>query len=302
MKNNIIYSLIFIISLSLNAQISFLQDAAGETSFLMNNTGVLVNAADSNIAINFYKAVSGDRSNAFGGAIKFKANDGFVSLVNGKEINPELELQGYYKKALNTDESTIAYWYVLGSVSNSRFNLFKEQGSTLKEQHFNAFNISIGYNRTSSFNFLPKDDLPSSYLLGLAFNFGRFNNLSGLKSISSYNTINTSGESVLLLDEELGFVGDYKESYNLNFALDFYFYPQQFFNGRIGVGGYMRSLVTGNAPRNNIGFGALIGKEGAPSNVVLGVFYQFNDIFNQLELNKGFIERSSLNIITGYKF
>jgi hypothetical protein len=149
-----------------------------------------------------------------------------------------------------------------------------------------------------------KDGLGSSYLFGVSLNYQLINNLKDLKSVNRYSSwiIQTdSTQNILQFDKISGYLGHYSIDNALNLNIDAYLFPQ-IIGGQIGFGGYIRSQLTGDRPRNNLGFGAIIGQKDAPTNIVIGVLYQFNDVFNQLDKENEFLKRGGINLIAGFKF
>ena len=122
-----------------------------------------------------------------------------------------------------------------------------------------------------------------------------------MKTYSTFTNDTGSTITTLLTDEKSGFSGDYSSFGAFRFNLDAYIYPQ-IIGGQIGFGGYARSQLNGTSPRNNMGVGFIIGQKDAPTNVVFGILYQFNDVFNQLKEENDFLKRGGINIVAGYSF
>ncbi len=287
-----------------SAQNSLLQDKSGETSFLLNNMNIIsFNAGNSSVTASYsYKKPEW----FIGSVLKLRSTEGVSRILDGYKFKPEVELGFYYGNSLRTTSESTSHNLFYGfRINNLSFFLLNDDASnTFRNKIFYGGSLYIGYNRTSAVKIFVKTGLPSSYLFGVTLNFGIFNNINDLKSVQTYSTYTSetgSTQTTLLSDKKSGYSGIYARYGALRLNSDLYLFPRTI-GGRIGIGGYLRSQVAGYNPRTNAGVGILIGRKGAPAAVVLGILYQFNDIFNQRDSQSNIIGRGGINIVTGYNF
>ncbi|MDP2947398.1 MAG: hypothetical protein Q8N88_04750 [Nanoarchaeota archaeon] len=299
-------SLNFIFPVISFAQTSLLQDKSGEISILLNDKkAVFVNVSDASVSAN----LSFKKPKWFiGSSLKFKSTEGISKLLDGYKFKPQFDFGLYGGNILKKSkkESDIQFIYYGLKVRAADFSLLKTDSSnTFQNQNFFGGSIYFGYNRIGALNILKsKDGLASSYLFGVSLDYSALNNLDALKSaqtFTTYNTTSNNSQTTLMSDKRSGYTGDYSTFGAFRFNLDAYLYPQTI-GGKIGVGGYIRSQLNGIQPRINAGVGFVIGQKDAPSNVVFGVLYQFNDLFNQLKEENDFLKRGGINIVAGYCF
>jgi hypothetical protein len=288
------------------AQTSLLQDKSGETSILIKDKkSILINAGNTSASASFSL---NKRTSFIGTNLNFKSSEGVSSLLDGYKLKPEVELSIFGGKSINpSKKSVIQYIYSGLKINNTYFNLLKKDGSnTFDGKTFYGGSISIGYNRIGSINILSSEGIAPPYLFGISVNYSHINNLDDLKSVQTYSylTKDTSNtKNILLSDKKSGFSGDYSSFWALGLNLDAYLYPScKILSGRVGFGGYLRSQLSGTDPRTNAGIGFVVGEKEAPTNIVFGVLYQFNDVFNQLNQENDFIKRGGINIVAGYYF
>jgi len=303
MKTNVIF-LCLIMSSFLYAQTSLLQDKGGETSLVMHDKkSISINAGDANVLL----SMSFNKPKWFiGGSAKFKSTDGVANLLDGYKFNPEVGFTIYGGNYLKAKDYQYQFFFYAFKLVNTKYNLLKNDNSnTFDSKTFTGYTFTVGYNNLTAVHFLvPKDGVDSSFLWGGSANFGSVNNLDDLKSVQTFTTSDViSGSTVTTLqkDKKQGFEGLYYTETALRVNLDGYLFPQ-LFGGRFGVGGYVRSKLTGTNRKNDAGLGIILGEKDAPSNIVLGVLYQFNDVFNQLDSESNVIERGGINLIAGYNF
>jgi hypothetical protein len=278
------------------AQTSMLQDKGGETSLFIANKAVFINAADASatISINFRKPQW-----FIGGSFKLGATDGVANIFDGEKINRELSVKVSAGKTLPSSSlSTSRFIYILADLQNSKYNLLKTDNSnTFDKNTFKGFSMAFGYNELSSIGTSP-------IIFGASAKFGKVNNLEQLTPVKTFitNTVpNGSAEVTAERSGKNGYSGDFLSftSFRLNF--DAYAYPKTL-GGRLGLGGYVRSQLSGAQKKNNLGIGAIVGEQGAPANVVFGLLYQFDDVFNQLDSDSNVFKRGGINIVAGYSF
>jgi hypothetical protein len=298
-----IFALITILTLPLLsiAQTSLIQDKSGETSILLNDkSSIFFNASDANASAKLsYSTIDW----FIGGTLKFKSTEGISNLLEGYKLKPEVSFTLFGGHPIKSSgKSQVQYIYYSIKITNSYFNILKSDNSnTFDDKNFLGGSVSIGYNR---FDVLGLPISKSVYLFGITLNYSYTNNLKELKSVQAYNTNTvTSGSSqvILMMDKKSGFSGDYLTFGELNLNVDFYIYPKIVWK-QIAIGGYLRSQLAGLNPKNNAGVGLIVGQNDAPTNIVFGIMYQFNDIFNQLNKESDFIKRGGINLVTGYNF
>lgn len=286
------------------AQTSLLQDKSGETSIIINNHNlVLLNVGDGSFSAN----LSFNKPTWFIGTnLKLKSTEGASSLLDGYKFKPKFDFDVFGGNTIPTSNISVTQYIYYGLKFNvTHFNLLKKDNTnTFDEKEFYGGSVNFGYNRIDSINIFRNEGLASSYLFGISANYSQINNLEDLKSVETYSllTKDTSNtKTVLMSDKKSGYNGDYTNFGSLRINLDTYIFPQSI-GGRIGFGGYLRSQITGTSPRTNAGAGFIVGQSGAPTNIVFGLLYQFNDLFNQQKAENDLIKRGGINIVAGYNF
>lgn len=307
MRRRLLTLLIALVSVSYTAfsQTSVLQDKDGNSTLALGGKGnylLSVNAADASSTLAFTHARAKNGINTFWGMnLKVKATNGLGVLIDGLHIKPSVDLGAHIGRAWNTNRL-----FIDGSLTNTYFNLVRPGlTTTYTSRSFFGPAIKIGYNTIASTSlFSPKDGAASSIIVGINAAVDKINNLDDLDPSTLYSSITTAsakGASTLLKDKTAAFYGDYHTSVAFKINLDAFVFPQ-FLSGQIGIGGYFRGQLTGYQPRNSVGAGAILGQKGAPTNITLGVLYQFNDVFNQLGQENNFLKRGGLNLVAGYRF
>jgi hypothetical protein len=304
-KTSVLFFLaLILITYPTYAQVSVLQDKMGETSILINDTNqIAINTGDASIVI----GLSLVKPKTFYGInVKLKAESGVSNILEGYELHPNLELGVSGGLTINSKKLSV-FQFIFGGITftNQKFNLFtNDSTNNYSGKNFHGLKFYIGYNRTGALNIFEKEGLASSYLFGSSICYSLDNNLKDIKSVDLFASLpaqSNGNQSILLYDKKSGYKGNYSTYHSLKINIDAYIFPQ-LLGGNLGIGGYLRSQLTGGKPRNNLGIGALIGQKNAPSNIVLGILYQFNDVFNQLNKENEFLKRGGINLIAGYKF
>jgi hypothetical protein len=263
-----------------------------------DKSAISVNAGASSFQLS--KSYSEQPSNGleyfYGVGANFKSNNGISAILDGIKVKPQVDLSAYYGKYFkSTDPSTSDFWYINIKLTNSQFNLLKgDSSNSFDAKQFFGYTASLGYNRLGAISGL-------SYLFGFCVNVGMINDLNDLKSVDTYTTSEATVNNVyttLLKDKNSGFSGNYVTSSALRINADGYL----FFLKQLALGGYIRSQLSGVNPRTSTGLGIILGQEKAPSNVVGGIFYQFNDLFNQLNKQNDFLKKGGINLVAGYHF
>jgi len=291
-------------------QYSLFQDKAGQSSIILNNkNNVNLNTGNASISGSYLKnSVNTNNIEKFIGIVlSCKANNGVTEILQGYTFKPQFNLNIYLGKSIkliarhsNPDTSgNIEYAYIGAKFTNSYFNLLNKDSSySFASKAFYGYKFTIGYNIISHFGTLP-------FLIGTSLNFELINNQQDLSTVETYLTSSHfvgNNTTTLQKNMKTGYSGDYFTTSAILYYLDAYAYPEILKQHRIGFGGYLRSQLTGQAPRNNLGAGLVLGQKGSPTNIVLGFFYQFNDIFNQLDKQNDFLKRGGVNLIAGYNF
>lgn len=278
-------------------QTSVLQDKSGETSFSVLDQPVVINAAAANITANVNRGMAKNGKTRFiGASFTLKADEGVAALLDGYRFKPDYKASVYYQRSLSSvSNSDFKDIYFSASYSRSYFNLLNNNNTnTFDARTYGGFQGKAGYNMVTVLGKTP-------LVLGLAADFGVRNNLDDLKPVLVYTT-QTVNQLIQLSDKKAGYRGNYESTYQLRLYLDSYIYPQQIMGGRTGFGGYIRTQVNGSNPKTNAGVGFVLGQQDAPAKVVVGAFYQFGDIFNQLGSDDNLIKRSGVNVVAGYLF
>lgn len=281
---------------------SILKDKSGEATILTGNSGIAVNSGDASISGDWYHSHTSRGVKRFTDlSLKFGATEGAASLFNGTKFKPEIEANAYLGRTL-TNQRKI-YWG--GKLSSTFFKLLKtDQSNTFDDRAFVSPAVFVGFNKTGDVDFFDKKGVRSSFIFGITATVALISNLADLTAVDVYQTTSITKNDTtrtLMQDKNSGYSGDYHRSVAGQINADFYVYPK-FMGGIIGVGGYARTQLFGYQPRQNLGIGALVGKDGAPTNIVVGLLYQFNDVFNQLGKENQFFKRGGVNIVAGYKF
>lgn len=307
MRTALLPVMIFVVFISSAAysQTSVLQDKAGQSTLALGGKGnylFSVNAGDASSTLAFNHAMAHFGKNTFWGInLRLKATDGLAVLVEGLKVKPSFDLGAHFGRAWMTHRL-----FVDASLSNAYLNLVKPGISTAyTSRSFFGSGIKIGYNSiASTLLFSRKDAASSSILFGINAAFNKINNLDDLDPSSIYTTITTTVNNktiTLLKDKVSAFSGNYHTSLAFKLSVDAFVFPE-FMSGRVGIGGYYRGQITGYQPRNSLGAGAVWGQKGAPTNITLGIMYQFNDVFNQLGYENNFLKRGGINLVAGYRF
>jgi hypothetical protein len=298
------FLLLALLPIAAFGQTSILGDKSGETSILLNDKkSIFINAGDGSVSAN----ISFNKPKWFIGAnTKFKSTEGISMLLDGYKFKPEFDFGFFSGNTVKSiKESVIQYIYYGVKFNTSNFNLLNNDSSnTFQDKTFYGGTLHFGYNRIGAINIFMQDGLASSYLFGVSIDYSQINNLDDLKSVQTSTTFTTdTGKTttILVSDKKSGFSGNYSNFSAFRFNIDAYIYPQ-IIGGQIGFGGYSRSQFSGTDPRTTAGVGFIIGKKGAPTNVIFGILYQFNDLFNQLKEENNFLKRGGINIVAGYSF
>lgn len=280
------------------AQTSVLQDKSGETSVLVKDQPVIINAGDANVTVNtgYGWARTAAKSDKFIGInLTVKSEEGVAALLEGYKFKPDYKASIYF--ALTPHDtahpSTTHTVYLAPYVGKSYFNLLQsDTTNTFDKRNFGNAGVKLGYNLLTALG-------NNSIILGVSADVGQLNNLSALKEAEVYQTV-TANQTTRLTDKEIAYAGSYTTFTGARFNFDAYVFPK-LMGGLIGLGGYSRTLTGGPAPKTNAGLGFIVGQKGAPSHIAVGVFYQFKDIFDQTTSDKKLLERSGINVVAGYK-
>jgi len=290
-----ILSFFLLHSLPTQGQTSVLQDKGGETSLSVLSQPLVVNAAAASITANINRGWAIDGNERFVGmAFSLKADEGIATLLDGYTFKPDYKLSAYYQFSLpNSTDSEYRAIYVAVAYARSYFSLLKSDNSNTFEQRLsNKPQLKVGYNWLTKI-------AASPVLLGLTLDVGPRDNLDNLKPVLVYTTQVVS-QLTQLTDKKAGYSGVYRRATALRLNLDSYLYPQAI-GGRTGLGGYLRAQ-TGNTAKTDAGLGVILGQKDAPAKVVVGAFYQFGDIFDQLNTEGNLLKRSGINLVAGYVF
>lgn len=307
MKQIVFCYFVFFSLCVLFSQTSIIQDKSGETSLLINDKNMIfVNAGDASISF----SLSYNNPTCFSGInFKLKAIEGISNIIDGYDFKPEIEVGLFFGKYLiGKKESTSHFIYSGLAFISSAFNILSASNNIdFQKNDFHGYALTVGYNRMSAYKlFCNKlQSLNGPYIFGISLNYGKFNNIDDLKGVQKFSiqllTDSENKQYIFQKDKKSGFEGNYYTTNSVHLNVDTYIFPK-ILGKNIAIGGFLRSYLSGEKPRTNAGFGLLIGEKTAPTNVVLALLYQFNDIFNQLKEETDFIKRTSLNINVGYNF
>jgi hypothetical protein len=296
MKKHFFQVLACLTTLHASAQLSILQDKSGDGSLLIGKkASISINSGDESINgnLSYLKSYSNNKEWFVGIGAKFASTEGVAKLLDGYNFKPKTTVSLYGGAYFNSTNGNYNVAYFSIDFTNSYFNVLPvDTVPAFSEKHFSSTTPKVGFNRLSSFS-------PSvPYLLGASISFGKINNLEDLSEVE-IDSFLIRNNKMLALQKDNGYAGGYIAENALKLNIDFYIYPQ-FLGSQIGVGGYLRGQLTGTYPRQNAGVGFIIGQHGAPSNIVMGLFYQFNDVFNQLNTDNNFLKRGGINLVAGY--
>jgi hypothetical protein len=297
MEKYLLSGVLSLLSLFVQAQVSILQDKAGETSLVFNGEKtVMVNTSDASIGagFSFAKVPAGHRERFWTCNIKFGSTEGISKLLDGYDFKPKVQAsiyRGYYLKAPAT---ATRYIFFGGGIKNSYFKLWNDKTTTdLNARNFFGYNATVGYNGLGTLRAM-------SYILGIAGSFGKYDNLEDLDPVDKY-TIISGNDAAVLSDKKSGYTGPYYTANMFKLNIDYLLYPG-ILNNQFAIGTYYRGSFGGEFARSNWGAGVFLGHQEAPSNVLLGIVFQVTDIFNQLDKEQIFQKRTGISLTAGYNF
>lgn len=297
------FSLVLLtLSTSAWAQTSILQDKSGESSLVLRDVGVVLNAGDASITLALARAT---QSFFYGATAKFKAEEGVAGVVKGNKLTPNLEFSIYSGKAILDDskDGVSCSGYVGLRFNTAQLNTLNDTiTNTLIKRQFNGPAIVIGINRLGS---VPMwlgglDNLKPSYTFGFSIAGGRYNNTGALETVDVYKVRNASAGNSALYDKTTAYSPGYQTGFQARVNADLFVFPQIGFKGKVGVGGYVRGQMLSDFKQTNAGVGIVVGKDGAPANINFGLFYQFQDIWQNQSKESGLFKRSGLNFVAGF--
>jgi hypothetical protein len=281
-------------------QTSVLQDKSGQSTLVLSKSAlVALNTGATSIAGSYSQYVSDSihGEQAWGFNIKFKASNGVSTILSGYDLKPQFDIGGFKVLYLKCKKCTYRFAYLAGTFTFANNSILKTDNSnTFDARKFAGYKINLGYNLLGTIGTAP-------WLNGFTFGLARLNNINDLKSVQTSQTISTTvnnKQTTLSSGSQSGFSGEYATTNALLLNIDSYCFVLK--TRQIGIGGYLRSQLTGIKPRSSAGAGIVFGKKGAPDNITLGLFYQFNDIFHQLDTSNDFIRRGGVNVVAGYSF
>lgn len=293
-----LYIFSFLFPFASLAQVSVLQDKSGESSVLINGSGVFVNTGDESIsgAFSFGRGVKG-RVDFFGINVKAKSTEGVTTITDGDKFKAQFDVSLYYLHVFpsSSNSSLIHQAYILGSHKNANYNVLKDTTSTnFNEYKFNGSYLTVGYNHYNAFEV---GSLVNNFLFGIAVSYGKFSNINALDEVKRYSVnSSTSGASTtnVLRKQKGGFEGEYLVSSGPKLAIDAYIYPGFFDNRNVGIGGFLRTFNGDKFTSFNRGFGFVIGNPSAPDEITLGLFLSFNRVDGK--------DRKTISLTAGYNF
>ncbi len=279
------------------------EDASGETSvFLPVGGNVRVNTADKSLKFAYYYNRS-DKDVVFGVDASGKSNNGFASVISGKNLNPEANLNfnvGF--KNVSTDDSNLSgydYLNVTFGIGASKYTLLNPDVSYAQQISTESFNqLSAGV----SYNYY----LNGNMIFGIYGGYDKTNNISALpKLVIKETTVlgaDAAGTTIRSSEDEFfAWQGNLKTIHQFSFYTDYIYIPD-FLENRVALSVYTRSGFRTDHNQTNAGLGIYLNKKDEPLKVVGGIIYEFEDLFDSSDAGTSLGKRGTLGIILGYHF
>ncbi|RAJ97387.1 hypothetical protein LX87_02287 [Larkinella arboricola] len=303
------------------AQGPIFQDKAGETSIQTGDNALFLNSGDASIGFQLSKATRNVKEVKgvsvykpqveFGGNIKTKATEGVSSVLDNGKLKIGVDITGFYRRAFvanpKPDQNTT--WFITGRYSRAQHNILQRAGLTdFDSKTFSVLQFSAGINGFASSPFLKGpnsngDIINSTFIYGISFGIGGFSNFENLLSVEQYTmaastTSSPQTSTVILKDKKKGVEGNYIAGDGFKLNADFYYFPQVVLQGRVGLGGNYRLFHMNDYEVSNTSVGVIVNMTKVSNQIVLGLFYQINDVFSQ----EGRSLKNQVNFVAGYKF
>lgn len=305
MRPFIKYLLIPLLSLfitsSLKAQ-TFFESARGYTSINLPVGGIArVNTTASSLKIGYYYNRS-DKNRVFGIDASGISNNGMAPLVTNKELSPEANVNVNlgFKNITSGEDQLTGYDYLnlrvgIGAAQYRLIdinNTFEQQVSV---KSFTKFNAGISYNYY----------LNGNMIFGGYAGYERTNNISSLSQLTVKETMTTGmdsdGTERTAETEYTAWEGEFKALDQFSLFWDYVYIPD-YLSNRMALSIYSRSSFNSINSMTNGGLGLYLNKEGEPLQIVGGLIYEFEDLFDDLNAGTSLGERGVLGIVLGYNF
>lgn len=318
MKKLALFVLLLVSFITGMAQVGVVQDAKGETSLVIKDDIVAINAQDGSIS--------------FSGGFQLKRTDGcdkprnwigITGKANGKDAIASVVKQGdfkfdgefgayFFQTTINDECSTdtvksakIFQWYGALNMTITQFSLFDSTQVYLDQLSDRS---KVGPKVNFGLNYYPGDlkimgRKIGASILGASINFGSAGNLGDLDpykitTVATYPGPGTQTRLVQSNEKTVYRYADYVDNLSyLNINLDlgiivFERFPI-IFQSRY-------SANTQRKPQWNPGIGIYLNKDGAPTEIVAGFQYQIIDFFDTREKGNSISDRGLLNVVAGY--
>lgn len=291
-----------ILIMSAEAQISVLQDAAGETSIQTTNNQFVLNAQETSVSLAF-----GPQNYQHDDRLYWKIN----ASVNGKKKAAAVLKSGDFKlngslgvtfigELLNG--SDYATWVAGYSMELSRFKLY-DRLEEFDDQIYNDSNLGHKVFVGANFESMPFFNM----IGGISFSGGWRDNTSTFDplQIETINRITYNADSSQILSVNKSTDDAYDVSAfkpNQQFARINIDLGNDILNNRILLMSHFRfAFDESRRPTFNPGFGIYLARDGAPLEAVAGIQIQTNDWLNNRGSEDSRWERTSINIVAGFK-
>jgi hypothetical protein len=247
------------------------------------------------------------------GSIDFSAKEGIGKLLSGKK--PKAEIGGSF----NAGENILRLLRCSGGgagapavinctqITHSIFGSFEAHYSKLRllGQSIDPADLKITdinlFTTKSLFHYnLNYKGHKDRYLLFFGFSTGYAfsNNEDDLDDVR-VDTIQAVGNGKSVISSEEIKSGILKQYHTIPFNVDIAISPRVGKQNMLGINAYFRSELLPK-PKMNAGLGIYLSKRNAPTEVVGGLAYQFNDISNTGDSDESIFKRNVLFFYIGY--
>jgi len=249
-----------------------------------------------------------DSGSSWGFNVNAKANNGISNVVKSGKLDPAGTVGLYWTGFLPSSAiNRIHYINLYGSIESGNVTLLDTGDITSGsfQQNYVGFRFEIAYNRYGELS-------NSTTVFGVSTTLGQQNNSGSLSSIDFQNTttLSTTGNQTLTRQNTISGINkdqflDNQSFFKLN--ADWGIYPR-FLENLVLLAAHWRSKSILNSDNEqesklitNLGLGAYIVKDGAPSNIIGGVNLLVDDVFTVAN-NDSVNKRISINLVAGFKF
>lgn len=317
MKNIFLILVITLISNSIIAQFSVIQDGDGETAFqLFGSNVVAINAEQTAIGFSIQpEKITNDQHSYWTITSSANAKKGTASIFKGGEFQFSGKIGANiifdkikYPKIGSTDKINLIYNFIGLEGLYSRHNIFdatKELKEQLDVQTNLGFRVNYGWNfenvkiNNSIFKFLGEFTSGISGSVGIKDNTDIINQVEIVTTTQSF-TDGTTTRTVSSTDNAFDNAAISRSDYFARINFDF---GKHLFNKRILANLHTTYAIDENIePVLNPSFGIFITTKGAPLEAIVGVQIQTRDWANTRNSTKSRWERSSIVLTAGFPF